>query len=147
MLVEKRIAEITIDEGESIINGLQTAAAELCSAIEAETAIRRMLKEAEADLSAAESEVITEATIAAQGKDGPLAGIATTSKAYGYALETLVSQHRNNGHGVGAAWRQVQRLRVDADNAAVLREQSSVRFSAYKHAADLKAAIIRAMAL
>ena len=147
MLIDTRLATITIQEGEDIITALHTAAADLCNAVESETVLRRMLKEAEADLTAAEGEMVTEANIAAQGKEGPLSGIATTSKAYTYALESLLANARNNGHAVGGAYRQVQRLRVDADNAAVAKEQASIRFSATKHAADLKAAIIRAIAL
>ena len=147
MLIDTRLAQISITEGEDIITALHTATAELCDAIESDVTIRRMLKEAEVDLSAAESEIITEANIAAQGKEGPLAGIATTSKAYTYALDNLLTFQRNNGHAVGYAYREAQRLRIAADNAAIAKEQAQVKFSAVKHAADLKAAIIRAIAL
>lgn len=147
MLVDPKLAQVTIHEGENIINALIAAAAELAAAIETETVVRRMLKEAEVDMSSAESEIIAEATVEAQAKEGPLAGIAVTSKAYSHALEVLLSKHRNNGHELGAIWQQVQRLRNDADNASIAREQAAVKFSATKHAADLKAAIIRAMAL
>ena len=142
MLIEPRLATITIKEGEDIITALHNAAAELCTAIESDVTIRRMLKEAENDLASLEAEIVTDANIEAQGKEGPLAGIATTSKAYSYALDNLLSTHRN-----GSAGRQVQDLRIQADNASIAAQQAQVKFSAVKHAADLKAAIIRAIAL
>ncbi|MBX3050794.1 MAG: hypothetical protein KF753_04930 [Caldilineaceae bacterium] len=143
MLIDTRLAQISITEGEDIITALHTATAELCDAIESDVTIRRMLKEAEADLSAAESEIVAEANIEAQNKEGPLAGIATTSKAYAYALENLLSNyHTTNSNKVA-----IRRLQTDADNASIAREQAQVKFSAVKHAADLKAAIIRAIAL
>lgn len=143
MLIDQKLAVITIQEGEDIIRQMQSAAAELCAAIESDVMVRRMLKEAEADLSAIEAEIVTEATIQAIGKEGPLAGIATTSKAYASATEVLLSKSPRLHH-IQAS---VARVQTDADNASIAVQQAQARFAAIKHAADLKAAILRAIAL
>lgn len=143
MLIDQRLATLTIAEGEEIIRSLHTAAAELCNAIEGDVNARRMLKEAEADLSAVESEIVTEATIQAIGKEGPLAGIATTSKAYAAATEVLLGKSPR----LHSIRKSVHAVQTDADNASIAVQQAQMRFAATKHAADLKAAIIRAIAL
>lgn len=142
-MLDPKLVQITIHEGENIISALYADAAALCEAVEADVTARRMLKEAETDLTAIEAGIVAEANIAAQAKEGPLAGIATTSKAYTAAVEVLLGQSARR-HNVRMI---VARLQTDADNAAIAREQASIRFSATKHAAELKAAIIRAIVL
>jgi len=156
-MLDPRLLTLTITEGEDIIRSLHTAAAALCDANDAlrdvtdtQIVTKRTLKEAEADLSAQEAEIVAEATMDAIGKTGPLAGIATSSKAYAYALEALL----NNYHTTNSTKSVVRRLQIQAENSAIQVNgattqvsNAATRFAATKHAADLKAAIIRAIAL
>lgn len=146
-MLDTRLIEMQIRDAEGLVNQLSVSAARLGAAIEEDIMTKRQLTEANKALAAAESEIIMEAEYASQDKTGPLAGIAKTSKAYGYALDTLLSQERANGSAVGYHAKEVRRLEVAADNAAIEREQAAVQFSAVRHAADLMAAILKAASL
>lgn len=132
----------TIDEAENIIVQLNSEANRLAETIAYEQTVHGLLKSAQDGLDAAESEAITEAVMLAQNKEGPLAGIATTSKAYDHALKTLVAKHRQNG--LGHMYEEVQRLEIEYANAKIDRQQAETRFSALKRVAELKAQILRA---
>lgn len=132
-----------IGEAQDLADQLVSQAEELALAIEGEATLKRELKEAEQTLSQAEAEYIVEAEMQAQAKAGPLAGIAKTSKAYAASCEMLVADaHRN---GLQSIHRQVQTLRTESTNAQIAREQHAVRFSALKHAADLRTAILNSI--
>jgi hypothetical protein len=146
-MMDTKLVEVAVNESESMITNLMDAANQLQRTIETETHLHRMLKEAEQALETAEAEVLYEAEIAAQDKHGPLAGIAKTSATYKAALTNLLAQVRRNGGPIGELTRQVDSLRVRLDQAQIEREQAAVHFSAYKHAADLKASVLRAMVL
>lgn len=146
-MLDTRLIEMHIQDAEGILSQLTTAAARLGAAIEEDLMTKRQLSEANKALSAAESEIVMEAEYASQDKAGPLAGIAKTSKAYGFALDALLTKERANGSSVGFYAREVRRLEAVADNAAIEREQATVQFSAIRHAADLMAAILKAASL
>ena len=103
--------------------------------------------DAEQALEMAEAKVLYEAELAAQEKSGALAGIAKTSPAYRAAVTHLLAHERQTDGPVGIYSRKVAHLRTRLDDAQVAREQAAVHFSACKHAADLKASILRAMVL
>lgn len=133
----------TIGEAEELITNLHDAARRLQNAIQLERVARARAQDAKETLSASEAELIHEATLLAQAKEGPLSGIATTSKAYGYAIEKLLSEARQTN--LSALYHDANRLAIEADNAAIELEQAKVQFSACKHVADLKAAILSGM--
>ena len=132
-----------IGEAEDLAELLLTQADELAQAIERETTLKRELKEAEQTLSESEAEYIVDAEMQAQAKTGPLAGIAKTSKAYAAGCETLLVDARNNG--LQPIYERAQSLRMDTTNAQIAREQHAVRFSALKHAVDLRTAILNSI--
>ncbi|GIV73506.1 hypothetical protein [Caldilinea sp.] len=146
-MMDNKLIEIAVNESEDMIRELMAAADRLAAAIEAETTIRRMLKEAEQGLEAAEAELIYDLELQAQDKAGPLAGLAKTGPAYKAALTNVLAQERQNGGPLGDLSRQVEQLRTQLDQAQIEREQMAVHFSACKHAADLKAAVLKAMVM
>ena len=146
-MMDTKLIAVAVNESESMISNLMSAADCVQRTVEAETHLRRMLKEAEQALEGAEAEVLYEAEIAAQDKSGPLANIAKTSTAYKAAITKLLADERRNGGPLGELTRQVDGLRVRLDQAQIEREQAAVQFSACKHAADLKASVLRAMVL
>lgn len=144
-MMDTKLIENSVMRSEMMITQLMEAADHLERTIEDETYLRRMLKEAEQALETAEAEKAYEAEMAAQEKSGPLAGIAKTGPAYKAAITNLLAAERQNGGPVGELARQVQHLQAQLDRAQIEREQAAVHFSACKHAADLKASILRAM--
>lgn len=132
----------TIDEAENIIIQLNAEANRLAETIAYEQTVYGLLKSAQEGLEDAESEAITEAVMLAQNKEGPLAGIATTSKAYDHALKTLVAGHRRDR--LAHLHAEVQKLEIEHVNARIDRQQAETHFSALKRVAELKAQILRA---
>jgi hypothetical protein len=145
--MDTKLIEVAVSESESMISQLMSAAEKVQRTIEVETHLSRTLKEAEQALEMAEAEVLYEAEIAAQDKHGPLAGIAKTSPVYKAAINKLLADERRNGGQIDALTGQVDDLRVRVDQAQLEHEQAAVQFSACKHAADLKASVLRAMVL
>ena len=146
-MLDTRLIELHIQDAQGILDQLPAAAARLGAAIEDDIMTKRQLSEANKALASAEAEVVMEAEYASQDKAGPLAGVAKTSKAYGYALDTLLTKERANGSAIGYAAKELRRLEAVADNAAIEREQATVQFSAVRHAADLMAAILKAASI
>lgn len=133
-----------IDQCDELLTRLDATAEELAAAISSDISFKRQLREAEETLSQREAEYITEAVMQAQQKQGPLAGIATTSPAFKAACEKLVANAYQNG--ISQHYRQVIGLRAQADDAQARREILGTRFSAMKHAADLRTAMLNALA-
>jgi hypothetical protein len=134
---------ITIQEAENLIVTLNASANRYAETIAYEQSVYGLLKSAQEDLDAAESEVINEAVIQALDKTGPLAGIATTSKAYDHALKTLLGNARSNL--LSHLHAEVQRLRLEHQQAQIDRQQAEIHFSAVRNATKVKAAILEAM--
>lgn len=143
--MDARLLRHAVNDAESLLTEVQNAAGTLQGAIEAETQLRRVLKETEQALEQAEAEIIYEAEIDAHSKAGPLAGIAKTSPAYKAALTKLVTNARAQNGQVSALAGQVATLQAQYDQAQIAREQATVQYSACKHAADLKGAILKAL--
>lgn len=133
-----------LTECNDLLQRLEVTAEELAAAISADISFKRLLSQAEDTLKTREAEYITEAVMQAQQKVGPLAGIATTSPAFKSACETLVAAAHQNG--ISQHYRQVISLRAQADDAEGRREILGNRFSAIKHAVDLRAAMLNALA-
>lgn len=101
-----------------------------------------MLRDAEAALKGAEAEVVFEAAMAAQDKRGPLANLATTSKAYTAAIDALVWQaNRTTLHPVADS---VRSARAAMDTASARREKAQAVCAALKYQAQLYTAILGA---
>ena len=130
-------------ECEDILAHLGALSVDLADAIERDIDAKRWVKQADEELAGAEAEIIAEAAIKAKlgDKESPLAGLAVTSKPYAAALDAIIAQERRDGR-LAALWTDAQQYRRLADDAAMQRERLAVRFSATKHAADLRAAML-----
>lgn len=117
----------------------------LYAAIRDDIESKRRLRDAEETLSNIEAELIAESTIRASvEKTGPLAGIAATSSAFKAACEAMVAKSRKTGNHA-QVYAHVVKLRNECDECTALREGTAVTFSALKHAADLRAAMLRSL--
>lgn len=135
------IAEF-VGDCQDLLGRLEETASQLAYAIQQDIAARRTLRELEEALSAAEAELVASAAIKAKtGQDSPLAGLAVTSPAYRAALDALLADARRNGLGVLA--HQVEDMRRVVDDTEATRRTWEVRFSAIKHAAELRAAMLK----
>lgn len=131
---------------QDISNNLIATGQNLYAAINDDIEAKRHLRDAEEMLSAAESEIIAEATIrASTEKAGALAGIAATSSAFKAACEALIARQRSSNPQIAQLYAHVIRCRNVADQTTILREGTAVTFSALKHASDLRAAMLRSM--
>lgn len=132
----------TVEEAEELVQELRQAADELAVRISTERQLASRLKEFKDALQAAEAELINEAVVKAQVKEGPLANIASTSKAFGYAVDKLLADARQSV--LAELHEEVCEYTYRHEDASILLQQAQVIFAARKHAADLKAAILNA---
>lgn len=136
------LRSVDAEKARQIANDFEFAVAELNNALDAEQKARQALRDAEAEQKGREAEMIANAALQAQDKQGPLANLATTSKAYAAALDALTWQYSK---GAGKTLADAVRLaRIDADVAAGNREKAATLFAALKHQSLLYAAILNA---
>lgn len=136
----RSIYQPLIDDGERIINQLMITMENYMLSIERVKRARATAKYCADDLARMESEHVAEMIVQAELGNGPLAGIAKTSKAYQFALDNVLAKARRNGlkHYADLA----QDAQLELVDAEISYEQEAARFSALKHAADLQAAMI-----
>lgn len=135
--------EVDLALARQIAVDLTKATDELCEAIDQEAKVKQMLRDAEAAIKGAEAEVVFEAAVAARDKRGPLADLATTSKAYTAAIDALVWQ-ASKGGALKPAADTVRSARVTMDAASARREKAQAVHTAIKYQAQLYAAILGA---
>ena len=126
-----------------ILGAMERAADTLAVNIAADVATKRQLRDAQDALSMAEAEIVAEAAIKARLKDesSSLTGLATSSQGYRAAVDALIAEaQRGPLAQLVASLHQASRR---ADDAQIAREQAAIRFSAVKHAAGLREAILR----
>lgn len=132
----------TIEEAESIIAQMQTASDTLERAIADERQWYSNYRDALDAYETAELEELSEAVVMAQQKEGPLGGIAATSKAYDIVLSDLKNDLRK---GVLAhLWTKAERIRRSYEQSQVELQQSETRFNALRKIADVKTQVLRA---
>lgn len=134
----------TINDAENIIAQLRTASDELAYAIAEAATWQSRCREAQDLYDAAETEHLAEVILLAQVKEGPLAGIATSSKAYDLVLTNLKNSLRHPSGQLATLWRNVDTVRRNTDSAKVQLEQAQTRFTALRRVAELKANILKA---
>ena len=133
----------TLDEAEQLLEELRLAAGRLADAIELDATARARAKDAAETLDAAVNDILmTDILLADTAKEGALAGIAKTSKAYDIALSARRTALCGGQLAHLAA--DASRLRIEADSARAALDRTQMLFSAVKHACDLKAMILRA---
>lgn len=132
----------TIREGEDIIAQLLVASDTLESAIADERQWQTNYREALDAYESAETEELAEVVVMAQQKEGPLGGIAATSKAYDIALTKLKNDLRK---GILAhLWSKAERIRRSYEQSQIELEQAQTRFNALRKIADIKTQVLRA---
>lgn len=131
----------TTQEAQDIIRRLDEAAINLCSAIAANDEAQAKLRDAEKILAGAESEIIFDEGIK---PDGKLKGIATTSKMYAHAIETLTWRAKQYGGTLFEKALAVRDAADEASKAATTLAQAQTMYGALKHIADLKGRILAA---
>ena len=135
-----------LSDCQDISNNIIATGQNLYAAINDDIEAKRNLRDAEEILSAAEAEIVAEATIrASTEKTGPLAGVAATSSAFKAACEALIARERHSNPQIAQLHAHAIRCRNVADQTTILREGTAVTFSALKHAADLRAAMLHSM--
>lgn len=132
----------TIKESESIIQQLQQFSELLENAINEARENQGFYRDALDAYTMAETEELYEVVMMAQQKEGPLAGLATSSEAYKIAMSHLKNNLRM---GILAHfWQDAERYRQAHEMTQVELEQANTRFSALRRIAELKAQILRA---
>ena len=136
----------TLDEAEQLLVELRQAADRLTDAVELEAVARARAKDAADNLESAVSEILlTDILLAETAKEGALAGIAKTSKAYDVAMSARRAALCSGQ--LAHLYADAARLRGEGDSARMALDTAQARFSAVKHACDLKAMILRASVL
>lgn len=132
-----------LGECRDLLASLETTAGELAIAIQQDITARRALREAEEMLAGAEAELVAEAAITAKaGGESPLAGLAATSKPYAAAIDAMLVGARRNG--LSSLAQRVADLRLVVDDTEATRQTWATRYSALRHAAELRAAMLKA---
>lgn len=132
----------TIRDAENIVGQLCSAAEELETFIADERTWFARLREAQDAYESLENEIVSEAVIAAQLKEGPLAGIAASSKAYDIVLMRVRLEARNGS--LAAQWKVVNERRRSYEAAQIDLMRAEARMKAFLRIAELKNGILRA---
>lgn len=132
----------TITEGEEIISRLFNASDALEAAIADERHWHSNYRDALENYEVAETEKLADVVVMAQMKEGPLGGIATTSKAYDIALSNLKNDLRKGV--LSQTWQAAERVRRNYEQSQVELEQCQTRFAALRKIADVKTQVLRA---
>lgn len=132
----------TVDEAEDILAQMQEVSDALCDAIRLERDAYARYKVAQDFYDDEENEALYEVIVLAQAKDGPLGGIASTSKSYDIALTKLKKDMRKGN--LRELWIDVDRYRGAHEAAKNELTQCEVRFTALRKIVDLKTQVLRA---
>lgn len=131
-----------IDEAEDILGALKSAVDRLEQAINTESIMRARAKDAEESLNVDIDEALMGEIVLKEGTFS----LAPSSDAYKLAMKVRAASLRTSEQFAGQ-YIAAKRARTEADNARSEMEQAQAAFSAVKHAADLKAMILRASVL
>ncbi len=146
MYVNTNPLTVQISDAEQLLNELRRTADLLSDAIGMQAVKYARLRSIEQAYTDAENEEVASAIVQAIAeKSGPLAGIAATSKAYDIALNALRARLRNDMLADMAA--DLDDARREYDDAQAEQRQAETEFSAARHAADLRAAMLKAASI
>lgn len=131
-----------LKDAEKTMADLQDVQGRMQLALHDSTVTKTALKDAEDALKEAEATVVAELTMAAMAKQGPLAGVATSSKAYASIVDAeLVKARAGNLSRLDIA---VKRATAAAEQCSIELAQAQAQFSAVRHMADLQSAMLNA---
>lgn len=130
----------TISASEELLVSLDNAARRLERAIADDTITKAAAADARESLAQQEAEYVVELTVEAEAGQGPLAGIARTSKSWQYALDKALADVRRDGLRDYAA--TADKAAVNAMNTSIALQQAQAQFRACLAAAELRTAIL-----
>lgn len=143
-VVANPLAE-SIAEGDALIERIQIAADDLAAKMAEERGWFAKLREAESTYEMTETEALAEIVILATTKDGPLGGVAATSKAYDLLLANQRNQLRMGR--LQRLWQSLEYVRRNYEQSQIALRQAETQFAALRKAVELKASTLRAAAL
>lgn len=129
-----------IGEAKEMLGRLTDAVQELNDALSYERTVYSRMKDMQEIYECAETEAIVEAVALAALKEGPLAGLATTSKAYDLAIANL-----KNGLKTGSLahlYEDLRRLKVEYEGASLRKQQAENTFTALRKASEIMAGLL-----
>jgi hypothetical protein len=132
----------TINQAQQILGQLEQASEELQTCIADERTWFARYREAQEAYESLENEITSEAVVAAQIKEGPLAGFAATSKAYDIALLRVKLQARDGA--LVKQWTALNSMRRSYETSQVDLMRAEARLKALLRMAELQNGILRA---
>lgn len=131
-----------ISEAEQIIAQLDSASEELEACIADERTWFSRLREAQDAYDSLENEIVADVVIAAQIKEGPLAGIPVSGKGYDLVLTNIKNQARNGD--LKEQWKMLNERRHSYEAAQIDLMRAEARFKAMRTIAEVKTQVLRA---
>lgn len=129
-----------IEAGEDLLVSLDNAVRRLERAIAADAIAKAAATDAKETLAAQEAETVVELAALADAGEGPLTGIARTSKAWQYALDKALADARRGELRQAAAI--ADQASVTAMNANIELQAAQTQFRGCLAAAELRTAIL-----
>lgn len=143
-VVANPLAE-SIEEGNVLIERIQIASDHLQTCIAEERGWFAKLRESESAYEMAEMETVADLITQGQIKEGPLAGLATSSKAYDVVLNYERIKLRTGK--LQRLWQSLEYVRRSYEQSQIALRQAETNFAALRKAVELKAAALRAASL
>ena len=130
-------------EALEIVRSFANLTQRLNDALAVETTLQRELARKRKAIEQAESEIITEAVMQAQAKQGPFAGVAQTSPAFKDAREAVLTLARRGA--LKPQYTALHELELQVDDAVIARQQIENHWHATRTAANVYEAILQSM--
>lgn len=128
-----------------MLGDLDRAQAEWASALEASTAAARSKKQASDDLDAALNAYAAQLSADGKNGQGPLAGIAATSKQFDVTLKAALASVQDGGQLTPMS-QHFRQLDIKAENAAMVLEIAASRLAARRTMVTVMGNVARMLA-
>ncbi len=129
----------------SLLNHLKATSEAYTTAIQMEAGFRREAKNAAETLAKYENAKVAEFVVLADAGEGPLKGVAKTSKVYQTMLDAAMDAARANDATLAGAAKAARKAELVAEEARTQMDQAREAYSAAKHASDLMGFILNAV--
>lgn len=128
-----------------LLNHLKATSEAYQTAIQMEAGFRREAKQARETLEKYENAKVAEFVVLADAGEGPLKGVAKTSKVYQTVLDNAMDVARANDATLAGAYKAARKAELTAEEAKTQMEAAKEAYSAAKHASDLMGFILNAV--
>lgn len=129
----------------SLLNHLKATSEAYQTAIQMEAGFRREAKQARETLEQYENAKVAEFVVLADAGEGPLKGVAKTSKVYQTVLDAAMDAARTNDATLAGAYKAARKAELTAEEARTQMDVAREAYSAAKHASDLMGFILNAV--